>query len=102
MVITPVIFCDETGDISADMKASSSTAAVSNTIIAGFTPGALIGGIIFGTFGIYAFARGKKRSNVWLMIIGAALLVFPYFIRETFLLYLVGIGLCIVFYFKRS
>jgi hypothetical protein len=54
----------------------------------------LIGAILFGVFGLAAFRRGRKterRTTLWL---GVALMVYPYAVSRTWLLYVVGAALC--------
>jgi len=58
--------------------------------------------IIFGAIGFAVFAYGKKNKFLRPMIIGAALMAYPYFISETFFLYLVGIALTAALYFWRE
>jgi hypothetical protein len=50
----------------------------------------LIGGLIFGTVGFAAFLYGKKQAGPRAMVIGIVLMVFPYFISNTLLLYAIG------------
>ena len=56
---------------------------------------------IFGAIGFVAFLYGKKNKFFKPMIIGIALMVYPYFISGTFFLYLVGIALTVALYFWR-
>ena len=50
----------------------------------------LIGNLLFGAIGFVAFAYGK-RMHVWkLMLGGLALMIFPYFVADTLLMYLIG------------
>jgi hypothetical protein len=50
----------------------------------------LIGNFLFGAIGFVAFVYGK-RMHVWkLMLGGLALMVFPYFVADTLLMYLIG------------
>jgi hypothetical protein len=55
------------------------------------TPEALFAAIIFGAIGMAAFVYGKKSANMKPMILGIALMGYPYFISQTWLLYLVGV-----------
>ena len=58
------------------------------------SPTYLAGAILFGLVGLAAFRRGRKlgrRRTTWL---GVALMVYPYAISRTWLLYAVGIALC--------
>ncbi len=58
--------------------------------------------VIFGAIGFVAFAYGKKNKFLRPMIIGFALMAYPYFISGTFFLYLVGIALTAALYFWRE
>lgn len=62
----------------------------------------LIGGIIFGTIGMVAFMYGKKQRTVKPLIIGVALMGYPYFTPNTFLLYLIGITLSAILFFWKD
>jgi hypothetical protein len=62
----------------------------------------LIGGIIFGAIGFVAFTYGKKMGSWKPMAIGALLLVFPYFVADTKMLYIIGGGLTAALYFFRD
>lgn len=56
---------------------------------------------LFGVFSIIGFAAnryGRKQSNKSAKWIGVALMLYPYAISETWLLYAVGSGLCIGLY----
>ena len=58
--------------------------------------------IIFGAIGFVVFVYGKKNKLFRPMIIGAALMAYPYFISGTFFLYLIGITLTAALYFWRE
>ena len=58
-----------------------------------FTPANLFGSIIFSAIGMAAFVYGKKAGRLNPMLFGAALLIYPYFVSQTWLLYAIGIGL---------
>ncbi len=58
--------------------------------------------VVFGAIGFVAFVYGKKNKLFRPMIIGFALMVYPYFISGTFFLYLVGIALTAALYFWRE
>ena len=62
----------------------------------------IIGGIIFGIIGWYAFIHGKKEKNWRPMVIGIALMVYPYFVTNTILAFAVGIALTAALYFWRE
>ena len=70
----------------------------------GFTmpsPAYLIGAILFGIIGYAAYRYGKKISIVTTKWVGIALMLYPYAISETWLLYSVGAALCISLYILR-
>ena len=54
----------------------------------------LIGVVIFGIVGYVAYRYGKKMSLQATKWIGIALMLYPYAISATWLLYVVGTGLC--------
>lgn len=67
-----------------------------------FSAGKIFACIIFGAIGSGAFVYGKKDGNYRPMVIGVALIAYPYFIPGTFFLYLVGIALTAALYFWRE
>ena len=58
--------------------------------------------ITFGAVGFAAFVYGKKERSFKPLVVGIALMGYPYFVNATFWLYAVGIGLCLVLYFWRD
>lgn len=58
-----------------------------------FTASNLFAQLLFGAIGAAAFLYGKKTSALKPMLIGIALMGFPYFLSETWMLYLIGGGL---------
>jgi len=50
----------------------------------------LIGGILFSMIGMAALGYGKKQGSFKPMLIGAILLVYPYFVSNTIALYVIG------------
>ena len=68
----------------------------------GFTlpsPTYIFGAILFGVVGIAAYRYGKKTSVAATKWLGIALMLYPYAISETWLLYVVGAALCAAVYF---
>jgi hypothetical protein len=51
----------------------------------------LLWGIVFSSIGVGYFVYGKKRDNLAIRFTGLALILFPYFIDNVFLLALVGL-----------
>ncbi|MDE2367656.1 MAG: hypothetical protein KGN16_01700 [Burkholderiales bacterium] len=58
------------------------------------SPAYIIGAILFGLVGMWAFAIGKRRHQPRLLWSGVALMFYPYVIGGTAMLYLVGAALC--------
>ena len=54
----------------------------------------IIGAVIFGIVGFVAYRYGKKMSLPATKWIGIALMLYPYVISATWLLYVAGAGLC--------
>ncbi len=60
----------------------------------GFSIVNLFIGMLFGIFGMYAFNNGRKEKNYKHLVLGIALMAYPYFILDnTWLIAIVGIGL---------
>lgn len=71
----------------------------------GFTlpsPAYIFGALLFGLIGLAVFRYGRKTTNRGVKWIGVALLLYPYAISATWLLYLVGVGLCASLYWFRK
>ncbi len=66
------------------------------------TPAALFGLILFGVIGLAAFLYGKKQSLWKPVIVGLALMFYPYFVSETWILYAIGSGLCLALVLFRD
>jgi hypothetical protein len=77
--------------------------ADSNLIPANFfSPVRIIGYILFGGIGFVAFSYGRKNMLFRPMIIGLALMLYPYFVPGTLGIYLIGIALTVALYFWRD
>jgi multisubunit Na+/H+ antiporter MnhE subunit len=50
----------------------------------------LIAGLVFGIVGLYVFRRGKKESSMRLVVLGLALMIYPYFVDGATLNWVVG------------
>jgi hypothetical protein len=57
---------------------------------------------IFSAIGFVAFIYGKRRALWRPMIIGIALMAYPYFFSATLIIYLIGIILTAALYFWRE
>lgn len=53
----------------------------------------LLGGLLFSGIGLIALNYGRRQGSIKAMGIGAALMVYPYFISNTGALYIVGAAL---------
>ena len=71
----------------------------------GFTlpsPAYIFGAVVFGIIGIAAYRYGKKNQRKMTKWLGVALMLYPYAISETWLMYVVGAGLCAGLFFDRG
>ncbi len=57
-------------------------------------PAYIFGAIVFGIIGYVVFRRGRKTERSVLTWSGVALMLYPYVVSETWLLWVVGAGLC--------
>lgn len=66
-----------------------------------FSGANLIGGILFGAIGFVAFIYGK-RMHVWKpMLLGLALMAYPYFVENDIALFAIGaVGTAGLFLFR--
>jgi hypothetical protein len=56
----------------------------------GLSAANLIGNLLFSSIGFVGFIYGK-RMNLWkLMICGLALMIYPYFVADTAIMYAIG------------
>ncbi|MBI5209603.1 MAG: hypothetical protein HY927_06465 [Elusimicrobia bacterium] len=59
-------------------------------------------GLFFSAVGLVVLGYGRRDGNVNAMALGGALMVFPYFVSDTVLTLIIGIGLtAAVFYSKE-
>ena len=68
----------------------------------GFNWWNLIWGFVFGIVGWYAFIHGKREKSMRPMVIGIVLMVYPYFVPNTYLAFAIGIALTAALYFWRE
>ena len=64
------------------------------------SPAYIAGAILFGIVGYVAFRRGRKASRPELTWAGVALMLYPYAVSQTWLLWVVGAVLCYWLYVK--
>ena len=62
----------------------------------------LFGAFLFSLIGLAAFRYGKKALQFQTMLIGVGLMLFPYVVTATWLLYVVGAALCFALYWFRE
>jgi hypothetical protein len=60
----------------------------------------IVGAILFGIIGYVAFRRGRTTTAPVLTWTGVALMLYPYAVSETWLLWLLGAGLSGFLYAK--
>jgi hypothetical protein len=61
----------------------------------------LLWGLLFGSIGLGFFVYGKRQRAVMPLVCGLALMAFPYFVSNTFLLIIIGLALMALPYFFR-
>ena len=61
----------------------------------------LLWGMVFGSIGLGFFIYGKKQKVIVPLLVGIALMVYPYFIADLTLLIIVGVILMVLPYFVR-
>jgi hypothetical protein len=66
------------------------------------TPAYLIGLVIFGVIGYAVYRFGRKSARPIMIWGGIALMLYPYLVAETWLLYAVGTGLCATLFVLRN
>ena len=54
----------------------------------------VVGAILFGLVGYVAFRRGRKTSTSALTWMGLVLMLYPYAVSQTWLLWGIGVALC--------
>ena len=58
------------------------------------SPAYIAGAILFGIAGYVAYRRGRKAARPVLPWSGVALMLYPYAVPQTWLLWTIGLGLC--------
>ncbi|MEO7761110.1 MAG: hypothetical protein ABIS68_04260 [Casimicrobiaceae bacterium] len=66
------------------------------------SPAELFGIIVFGVIGSVALMYGKRMAQWKTMVVGGAMVVYPYFTSQTWQLYGIGAALCAALYFFRD
>jgi len=58
------------------------------------SPAYLFGALMFGLIGLLAFRHGRRQKQARRLCLGLALMLYPYLVSSTLLLYLLGAALC--------
>jgi apolipoprotein N-acyltransferase len=66
------------------------------------SPAYIVGAIVFGIVGLVAFVRGRRAGRPRQRWLGLALMLYPYVVWQTWLLYLVGAGLTLAVWLDRG
>jgi hypothetical protein len=66
-----------------------------------FSTSQLLLALIFGAAGLGFLTYGRKQKAPVPLLVGVALLIFPYFIVNPYLMAIIGIALIIIPYFIR-
>ena len=67
-----------------------------------FSFSALAAGFVFGICGLYLFRFAKKQQHVPNIAIGVALMIYPYFIQNEYVLWGAGFALLFLAYQLRD
>ena len=65
-------------------------------------PAYIAGVVVFSVIGIAAYFYGKRRGKPRMRWLGLALMLYPYVVWQTWLLYVVGMGLSIAVWLERD
>ncbi len=66
------------------------------------TPAYIFGALVFGIIGYVAWRYGRKKQRNYPKWLGVALMLYPYAVSSTWLLYVVGVLLCGACYYFRD
>lgn len=66
------------------------------------TPAYMAGAILFGLLGYAAWRYGRRHERRLTTWLGVALMVYPYGVSQTWLLYALGVALCAGIWFDRG
>ena len=71
----------------------------------GFTwpsPAYIVGAILFGLIGLFAYYYGRRRQHRTTKWLGLALMLYPYVVPVTWALYAIGVALSAAAWFYRD
>ena len=54
-----------------------------------------VGAIVFSIAGYIVYRLGRRTRNTYLAVLGGGLMFFTYVVTDTFLVYSIGLGLCV-------
>lgn len=66
------------------------------------SPGYLVAAIVFGLAGLVAWRVGRRQERPLTVALGVALMVYPYFVSRTWLVWAIGVALCAGIWFDRE
>jgi hypothetical protein len=66
------------------------------------SPAFLLGAILFGLVGMWAWASGRRRSEPRRKWLGVALCFFPYLVTQTAWMWATGLALCAALIWARD
>ena len=66
------------------------------------SPANLFGLIVFSVIGFAMFTYARKQAKWRTAGIAVALMIYPYFVDQTWVLYTIGIALCAAMYICRD
>ena len=64
-----------------------------------FELGNLFAGFVFGVIGVWLIRRARREASVPSLLIGLAMVIYPYFVESTLLVWAIGVGLAVLAYF---
>lgn len=97
-----LFICARTSALAQEPADSKADVGVGLLRASDFGMAKIVAYTIFGAIGFVAFMYGKKNAFWKPMIIGFALMAYPYFLSGTVAIYLVGIALTAALYFLRE
>lgn len=64
-------------------------------LLGDFSANVIIASVIFGLIGMVIFKAARKENNAELYFISIGLMVYPYFVTNDILVWVVGVGLVV-------
>lgn len=83
------------------IPSGTEAAATESNSLFGLDPYQLLAGFIFSTIGLGAWYYGKKLERWKPMVIGMAMMIYPYFIYNRIAVWMVGIVLTVLLWFNH-